>query len=83
MGGKGVQGLAGVKWEVCLDRAAFRTEHDPAFFKKHDKQVLLVNLRLRVYANGLVTCSSGTGAFVFAVAANHQLESHSSYFSHL
>ena len=38
MGAKGVQGLAGVEGDIRLDRAAFRTERDPSFFKKHDEQ---------------------------------------------
>ena len=37
MGAGGVQGLAGVKGDVRLDRAAFRTERDSTFFKEHDE----------------------------------------------
>ena len=49
-----MQGLAGIEGDVRLNRAAFRAERDPAFFKKHDKEVCDVGVVIE-------QCDVGTG----------------------
>ena len=64
-----MQGLAGIKGDICLNRAAFRAERGPAFFKKHDKEVCDIGVVIEqcdvgMGGNGLVEVLLRSDVFI-------------------